>query len=1158
MIDLERTGTAGRGSPPPAGGDAARTPSRANGLAFRALLDAALADREGRAAAAPPPSDRAAADGSRGGEAASRAPTPGRGAATRFGSGAGGEATDRRDSPLSARGRLDAPPAGAASGRATGHVGDRHGRAADGTPARQASPSARNGEGTGIDGARATRPVTVSRAGKVGPSFALEPLGAARVGHDGQPSGRDPASRGSAAAPRSPGAYRPSDGGPLRHSGAGAIASGSGADGSGAAERGRHPVARPAEAAAAEGGPAASPEPLASREPPRSSRGEVSGGSATERPVRGRAATDALARGPAGPAWRTFAGAPPGGPAAGTALAAGAPVGPAGRAAPEGATRDPSSRHPGAAVAKGGLAPEGAGEPSRAFRTQPARDGDDAAGASATAVSWIARAGSAPASAEVERALASTGDALGRDVRAGSPGRSGTGPTAPGPVSGQGDKAAPAPGSSHGPFVDALGGERHDTAGAARLPTEAGPRGPSPSPPTAVRAAEAGGALGGPGSTPLSSPPATARETAAALVSRTTVLGRETHFAPVHRGPVDRTAMRAGLAPQSDGRGLPRAAGGAAAGGGADAGRSKAASAAAGSGGTPASDTRGAPDAVTVDPGRTTGRFRGAPARDVAAGLGRIVGGSPAGQTAGMAGRSPSEPDAGLIGRAAAPAASEALGSGSLSPGSPRAARDAPGGGPTAEGRASRDRAGVPQARAPAIGSASGHMGGPAGGRPGASADGALAAGMPHAAATGTDGSREGGPTTGWAPAASPSSGHAGGRAAAPPSSADVARRPVPSSASGVGVGAGEGARAVRDVRVPPAVGAATAPQSTGSGRAPAGVSGVGASSGPAKSDGVAPAAPASAAHADRLGLRDDTGIGAWSVTASRRGDRGAVEGLDRSSGAATPPTPDRAPPGAAADGAPRSSDGSRAPSGRPDAASAGGIARAGEGDPAPEGAGAATAAADTGGGRAGTAVRESLPSASLARIGDAMSAAAASIASSAGGGDTMADRNPVRILSLRLEPAELGTVTVRMRDRGGALEIELRASEPATARMIEDDGDLLRRLVERAGHEVERLRVDVAAQGPERTPATASTHADRPDTTARSEAGGGGQSGSSGAQAGGGGAQGQGNGGQSGDGPGGAREGADRRRTAPENARDDGAGPGGRLHGDRAGALWL
>ena len=95
----------------------------------------------------------------------------------------------------------------------------------------------------------------------------------------------------------------------------------------------------------------------------------------------------------------------------------------------------------------------------------------------------------------------------------------------------------------------------------------------------------------------------------------------------------------------------------------------------------------------------------------------------------------------------------------------------------------------------------------------------------------------------------------------------------------------------------------------------------------------------------------------------------------------------------------------------------------------------------------------------------------------------------PVKVVTIQLNPAELGTLTVRISLRNDALELQVETSRRDTARMVEADRDALSSLLRSAGYHVEALTVRAVEQ-----PAPAMTvgaPAGSPDGTPQSQSGG-------------------------------------------------------------------
>lgn len=107
------------------------------------------------------------------------------------------------------------------------------------------------------------------------------------------------------------------------------------------------------------------------------------------------------------------------------------------------------------------------------------------------------------------------------------------------------------------------------------------------------------------------------------------------------------------------------------------------------------------------------------------------------------------------------------------------------------------------------------------------------------------------------------------------------------------------------------------------------------------------------------------------------------------------------------------------------------------------------------------------MPYASLAAVGDAIATEVARLdgARPAGtatgappGGDV---RGPVRVLEMMLSPESLGRVVVRMRLTPEGLDVRVRATDPQTARLLDQDRGTLAHLLKSHGIEVHDLKVD-------------------------------------------------------------------------------------------------
>ena len=70
------------------------------------------------------------------------------------------------------------------------------------------------------------------------------------------------------------------------------------------------------------------------------------------------------------------------------------------------------------------------------------------------------------------------------------------------------------------------------------------------------------------------------------------------------------------------------------------------------------------------------------------------------------------------------------------------------------------------------------------------------------------------------------------------------------------------------------------------------------------------------------------------------------------------------------------------------------------------------------------------------------------------------AEAGPLKILTLQLHPADLGSVLVRMRLQDGRLEMSLRTSREETAERLRKEGDLLSGLLREAGYEPDTVTI--------------------------------------------------------------------------------------------------
>ena len=76
-----------------------------------------------------------------------------------------------------------------------------------------------------------------------------------------------------------------------------------------------------------------------------------------------------------------------------------------------------------------------------------------------------------------------------------------------------------------------------------------------------------------------------------------------------------------------------------------------------------------------------------------------------------------------------------------------------------------------------------------------------------------------------------------------------------------------------------------------------------------------------------------------------------------------------------------------------------------------------------------------------------------------------LAPLEPVKVLTIQLHPADLGTVTVRMTLKADAMDVQVETGRRATARLIDADRDALAGLLRSAGYQVETLTVRAVEQ---------------------------------------------------------------------------------------------
>lgn len=66
----------------------------------------------------------------------------------------------------------------------------------------------------------------------------------------------------------------------------------------------------------------------------------------------------------------------------------------------------------------------------------------------------------------------------------------------------------------------------------------------------------------------------------------------------------------------------------------------------------------------------------------------------------------------------------------------------------------------------------------------------------------------------------------------------------------------------------------------------------------------------------------------------------------------------------------------------------------------------------------------------------------------------------PAQILTVRLEPADLGTVTVKLTLRGGRLDVAIEATDQRTTQLLRTDGEVLSKLLNGAGYGLDALAI--------------------------------------------------------------------------------------------------
>jgi chemotaxis protein MotD len=81
----------------------------------------------------------------------------------------------------------------------------------------------------------------------------------------------------------------------------------------------------------------------------------------------------------------------------------------------------------------------------------------------------------------------------------------------------------------------------------------------------------------------------------------------------------------------------------------------------------------------------------------------------------------------------------------------------------------------------------------------------------------------------------------------------------------------------------------------------------------------------------------------------------------------------------------------------------------------------------------------------------------------------------PVKVLHIQLQPAELGTVVVRLSLKHDVLDVEMDASQSGTAHLLQRDREVLLGLLRSSGYLVDGVSVQVAE--PDRVLGSAAQH---------------------------------------------------------------------------------
>jgi chemotaxis protein MotD len=117
------------------------------------------------------------------------------------------------------------------------------------------------------------------------------------------------------------------------------------------------------------------------------------------------------------------------------------------------------------------------------------------------------------------------------------------------------------------------------------------------------------------------------------------------------------------------------------------------------------------------------------------------------------------------------------------------------------------------------------------------------------------------------------------------------------------------------------------------------------------------------------------------------------------------------------------------------------------------------------------------LPTSTLQRLAGAIAVEAGALAASQSplgqplGGSRSAAGGPVKMLVLRLQPETLGTVTVRLRLVGNALELQLQAASIETAELLQRDRGALEECLKASGYDTDLSAIQAAPRDAARLP---------------------------------------------------------------------------------------